>query len=243
MSIALTWLTLSRYLHVRILALRPVLLTIVTSATLSDNATDSSSLVQQVTLQTALLCVRLAEQAIDVIYDRLSNTTRLELSMSEWWYNIMYIYNAGTVIIAARILPAISNEISATTLERTWRKARLVLQSYQTYGNNTNRLLVILDQLYERVNEAREGQGQTQSTFANSGEQSATEEALEGSRTESSTQPSVSAMEDTASSAASPDMDEVFSSINAMDLNFNWNDMSWLQHGVVDVDDPQHEPR
>ena len=157
-------------------------------------------------------------------------------------FTIMYIYNAATVVIAARMLPGSLNESSTATLERIWQRARLILRGYEAYGNNTSRMLLVLEQLYERVDELCQGQERTRSVFASSGEQSDAEGPSEESTVGSSSRPFIPVMEDITSSATSPDVDEVFSNINAMELNFDWNDSSWLQYGGPGMDETQPHP-
>ena len=103
--------------------------------------------------QAALLCIKLAQDAVNIIFDRLPESPAQEACLSEWWYNIMYIYTSGTILVAAQVMPDVSNDYLSSPLVESWNKIRRIFQFYQNRRNNINRLLAMLELLYNRVPE------------------------------------------------------------------------------------------
>jgi hypothetical protein len=104
--------------------------------------------------QAALLCIKLAQDAVDIIFDRLPESPIQGGCLSEWWYNIMYIYTAGTILVAAQVMPDVpSDQLLSGPLVESWNKIRRIFQIYQNRRSNISRLLAMLELLYNRVPE------------------------------------------------------------------------------------------
>ena len=43
--------------------------------------------------------------------------------LSAWWYNVLFLYASGSVLIAARLNDAILREVSEDAVLDSWRKA------------------------------------------------------------------------------------------------------------------------
>ncbi|KAJ5167560.1 uncharacterized protein N7482_006341 [Penicillium canariense] len=68
-----------------------------------------------------------------------------------WWYNILYIYTAATVLIAGRLCSAILAEIPDSSITRSWDCALEILRKYQSYSTSARRCVAALEILYEQV--------------------------------------------------------------------------------------------
>lgn len=143
-----------RFLHVRILNLRPILSTFVSlewsspTADVADQDEDTSffgnALIFRIGLQCSVICVQNAIEAIHVVHQHLNNA-------SEWWYNIMYLYTAATIIIAARLQPLILADVSEDAIDQAWREAVTTLKKYELYGKVVRRLLATIQLLAQQI--------------------------------------------------------------------------------------------
>ncbi|KAL4899620.1 hypothetical protein BDW74DRAFT_189000 [Aspergillus multicolor] len=142
----------ARFLHVRMLLFRPILSKYCTSR---DTATDplialTDSFPQRVALQCSIICVNVAREIIDLIYGNIpSDGTSGPLPA--WWYNILYVYTAATVIIASRLCPPILDEVTEAAITRSWNDALEILRKYQSYSTSARRCVAALEILYERA--------------------------------------------------------------------------------------------
>lgn len=139
----------------RIVNLRPLLSAFIhaEAATAEADRPTEDILTYRYAHQAALLCIKLAQDAIDMIFDRLSEDPAEDPCLSEWWYNIMYIYAAGTVLVAAQVMPDLVEDQLTRPLAESWARIRHVFKIYQTRRNNILRLLAMLELLYHRVPE------------------------------------------------------------------------------------------
>jgi hypothetical protein len=142
-----------RFLHIRILNLRPVLASFVAAdlSDLEESQLFGIPLSYRLALQCSIVCVQNAQEAISTIQSRIADAPGVVGQLSEWWYNIMFIYTAATILIAARLHSAISTEIPNTSIMESWRQAIFVLKRYESFGVNVKRLLVALEILFQQV--------------------------------------------------------------------------------------------
>ncbi|GKZ24112.1 hypothetical protein AbraIFM66951_008925 [Aspergillus brasiliensis] len=68
-----------------------------------------------------------------------------------WWYNILYVYTAATVLIAGRLCPAILEEVTEAAITQSWENALEVLRRYHSHSTSARRCVAALEILYERV--------------------------------------------------------------------------------------------
>ncbi|CAG7920223.1 unnamed protein product [Penicillium olsonii] len=143
----------ARFLHVRILLFRP---TLSRYCTIRDNmASDSlipmhDSFPHRVALQCSIICVKAAQESIQLIYNNVpSDGTGGPLPA--WWYNVLYVYTSATVLIAGRLCSAILAEVSEESITQSWNQALEILTKYQSYSTSARRCTAALEILYEQV--------------------------------------------------------------------------------------------
>ncbi|KAJ5378411.1 hypothetical protein N7509_011530 [Penicillium cosmopolitanum] len=143
----------ARFLHVRILLFRPILSKYCTMReSLRRNSTIaiSDSLPHRVALQCSIICVKVAQESIEMIYNNVPGDGTGG-PLPAWWYNILYIYTAATVLIAGRLCSTISEEITDSSMTRSWNCALDILRKYQSYSFSARRCVAALEILYEQV--------------------------------------------------------------------------------------------
>ena len=144
-----------RYLHVKILLLRPILSRFVTSsAAESQEATAAlGSLPYRIALQCSVVCVKTAQEAIEQIHSRLPADPNNIGPLAAWWFNVLFIYTAATVLVAARLQSAILSEISEDAIALSWQHAIEILNRYEAFGASAQRVVATLQILYDKVPE------------------------------------------------------------------------------------------
>jgi|SRR2546423_3790712 len=147
--------TFHRFLHVKILLLRPILSRFVTSSdTEPAEATSvSGSLPYRIALQCSVVCVKTAQEAVEHIYSRLPADPNDIGPLAPWWFNILFIYTAATVLVAARLRSAIVSEISEDAIAQSWRHAIEILNRHEAFGASAQRVVATLQILYDKVPE------------------------------------------------------------------------------------------
>ncbi|RDW80270.1 hypothetical protein BP6252_04908 [Coleophoma cylindrospora] len=94
-------------------------------------------------LQCAIVCVKVAQEAIDTIHKR-ETTGICSEALSPWWYNVLFLYTSATVLIAARLSPLILAEVSEESVLDMFRKAMEVLNRYKAFGTSVHLLTIML---------------------------------------------------------------------------------------------------
>lgn len=133
--------------------LRPILSNYVTSDFYRGQQSTSfeSSLSGRIFLQCAILCVQVAQEAIETIYREKGKRVGDVGSLSAWWYNVLFLYTAATVLIAARLSSPILAEVSEESILDGWRKAMEILMEYGVFGKSICRLTTTLRLLFDAV--------------------------------------------------------------------------------------------
>ncbi|KAL5340262.1 fungal-specific transcription factor domain-containing protein [Aspergillus crustosus] len=142
----------ARFLHVRMLLFRPVLSKYCTSRDIASDPLISlnDSFPHRLAVQCSIICVKVAQEVVELIYANIpSDGTSGPLPA--WWYNILYVYTAATVLIASRLCPAILEEVSEPAITRSWNCALEILRKYQSYSTSARRCVAALEILYEQV--------------------------------------------------------------------------------------------
>ncbi|KAJ9488305.1 hypothetical protein VN97_g5000 [Penicillium thymicola] len=143
----------ARFLHVRMLLFRP---TLSKYCAIRDNATadplisTNDSFPHRVALQCSIICVKAAQESIQLIYNNVP-ADGTGGPLPAWWYNILYVYTSATVLIAGRLCSAILAEIKETSIAQSWNYALEVLRKYQGYSTSARRCVAALEILYEQV--------------------------------------------------------------------------------------------
>jgi hypothetical protein len=140
-------------LHVRLLLLRTVLSTFITSE-FQDRAGSiplDNLLSHRVHLQCAIVCVKTALEAINTIRKATAESSIGSNTSSAWWYNVLYLYTSATVLIAARLSSEILADVSEDAVLEAWHTAVHILEQYSAIGASIKRLTTTLRLLSEAV--------------------------------------------------------------------------------------------
>ena len=142
-----------RYLHVRLLLLRPVLSNFITSDFHDGERSVplGSLLSYRISLQCAIVCVKVAQEAIDTIYRGKAANAGDVGHLSAWWFNVLFLYSSATVLIAARLSPSVRADVSEESILDSWRKAVEVLDEYGVFGSSIPHLTTTLRLLFDAV--------------------------------------------------------------------------------------------
>ncbi|EXJ68748.1 uncharacterized protein A1O5_08542 [Cladophialophora psammophila CBS 110553] len=142
-----------RFLHVRLLSLRPVLSAFITFDNYEKQAHPclETFLSRRVIFQCCLVCVKVAQESIDLIDKRRTEDPGAATNLAAWWYNVLFLYTSATVLVAARISPFILAEISESTILDSWRKVMEGLDHFSVFGSSIKRLVTTLKLLFETV--------------------------------------------------------------------------------------------
>lgn len=114
-----------------------------------NSATDA--LPHRIALQCSILCVKTAQEVIQLIH---SNTPSNGLSsgpLPAWWYNILFVYSAATVLVAARLRFSIVAEITEPGISSSWDHALDILKRYQHYSISAQKCVAALEILRDKV--------------------------------------------------------------------------------------------
>lgn len=110
-----------------------------------------SLLSQRLLLQCAIVCVKVALEAIDIVCAEGSTKVGEMGNVSAWWDCVLYLYTSATILIAARLSPAILSEISEDLILEGWRKAMEALERYGSLNPTITRLTATQRLLFEAV--------------------------------------------------------------------------------------------
>ena len=139
-----------RYLHVKILLLRPILSRFVISPE-DDFHTAGSTLPYRIALQCSIICTQTAQEAIEHIHSKLPLDPGAVGSLAAWWFNVYFIYTAATVLLAARLRPTITAEVSDEAIIKSWNQAIEVLNRYEKFSASAGRMVATLQILFDKV--------------------------------------------------------------------------------------------
>ncbi|GAQ10251.1 hypothetical protein ALT_7572 [Aspergillus lentulus] len=143
----------ARFLHVRMLLFRPILSKYCTARDITpqDPLTSvNDSFPQRVAQQCSIICVKVAQEVIELIHSNIPADGSAG-PLPAWWYNILYVYTAATVLIAGRLRSAILEEVTEPAISRSWNCALEILRSYHSYSSSARRCVAALEILYEKV--------------------------------------------------------------------------------------------
>lgn len=145
----------NRYLHIRLLGLRPVLSAYVAAETSNADITSTFGgvLTQRIALQCAIVCISIAQETIDLAYTRRSGDPTAVGPIAAWWYNVLFVYTAATVLIAGKLCPSILTEITEQSISRSWHRAIEILEHYQSFGPVIKQLVAAQHVLFNTLPE------------------------------------------------------------------------------------------
>jgi hypothetical protein len=138
---------------VRLLALRPVLSSLIAyNGGSSDNSANfGTNLSYRIAHQCAIVCIKIAQEAIDLVHQYKSTQWATTGFIAAWWYNVLFVYSAATVLVAARVRPLWQSEISEAAILQSWRRAINILETYKDYSKSIPKLIVTLQMLFKQV--------------------------------------------------------------------------------------------
>ncbi|KAF2844119.1 hypothetical protein T440DRAFT_512370 [Plenodomus tracheiphilus IPT5] len=144
-----------RFLHIRLLALRPLLSAYLGSESggSSGEAPKKVSLSERIAAQCSVVCVEVAQEMIDFDYKRRPSNANLVGRTAAWWQNALFIYSAATVLVAARLSPSIMSEISEDSIMQSWSLAIEVLKSFQVFNPLIQRCISALELIHRVIPE------------------------------------------------------------------------------------------
>lgn len=93
----------------------------------------------------------MAKEAIDTVYTHKPGTPGDMGPLAPWWWNVLFLYTAATVLIAARLSPATLAEVSEESVLDRWKKAVELLEGFAVYGSSIPRLISTLRLLFDAV--------------------------------------------------------------------------------------------
>ncbi|TGO59235.1 hypothetical protein BOTNAR_0166g00030 [Botryotinia narcissicola] len=139
-----------RYLHIQLLLLTPILQQLIDTEfqKKTERIRLGSLLSHRISLQCAILCVKIAQEAIDTIHIRETSGSN---EISPWWCDVIFLYKSATVLIAGSLYPSTVAEISETALHERFYNATAILRQYTTFNPSILRLVTILDILFQIV--------------------------------------------------------------------------------------------
>ncbi|PYH96647.1 putative C6 transcription factor [Aspergillus ellipticus CBS 707.79] len=148
----------ARFLHVRMLLFRPILSKYCTARDVTGASGPLISLCDsfphRVALQCSIICVKVAQEVIGLIHGNLP-ADGSPGPLPAWWYNILYVYTAATVLIAGRLCPAILEEVTEVAITQSWNYALEILRKYHSLSTSARRCVAALEIVYERVTAER----------------------------------------------------------------------------------------
>ncbi|KAL4737931.1 hypothetical protein BDV11DRAFT_206398 [Aspergillus similis] len=136
----------ARFLRARILLFRPALISYCirggsTSGTELFDANDFS-LAEAMLTECSRICFRVAQELIEIYDRRLSRQSALG-PLPNWWYSVLYVYNATMMI-----LDGITKEPKAY---QAWHAALRVLRCYSVVADSAKRCVAVLEILCEKL--------------------------------------------------------------------------------------------
>ncbi|KAK2612664.1 hypothetical protein QQS21_001281 [Conoideocrella luteorostrata] len=140
-----------RLLHARILLFRPLLAQFCFKR--EGNGLESAtieSLADRLVVQCSNLCLRASHQMIHVIHANLDRTT-VTGPLPSWWYCVLYVYTAATVLLAERLQPVIAEGVSEYSTVNSWKYAMEILQAYARVGNSARTCTAMLQTLSSHI--------------------------------------------------------------------------------------------
>ncbi|KAJ6781282.1 hypothetical protein PWT90_05041 [Aphanocladium album] len=134
-----------RFLHARILLLRPILsLVCLPNGTVES---DTERLANRLHKQCALECVATARATIKIFFDHQVSDGTVGL-LPAWWYRLYYLFSASTVLIAAKLRPDV---FPAEEINQSWEQAIHVFETLQHVSQSAQKCVTALRILSTKI--------------------------------------------------------------------------------------------
>ncbi|CDK26260.1 unnamed protein product [Kuraishia capsulata CBS 1993] len=136
----------ARYLHLKIMLYRPILLP--DSRIYNDSVKRrGSELYRGAKEMTSKACVDSAIQLVSLLHTHMNRPFLLPAS----WYNVFYIYTSAMVLLAAKLQTNVSDLFQPKVLRTTWKNALGMLGNVQTRSGSALGCLKILTEMHKRI--------------------------------------------------------------------------------------------
>jgi hypothetical protein len=110
-----------------------------------------SLLTHRTSLQCAIVCAKISQEAIDIIFrEEVADAGKVG-SLAAWWDNVLYVYTSATILIAARLSTSVLADVLEESLFDGLRKAVQILDRYKLFSASIPRLTATLRLLVEVV--------------------------------------------------------------------------------------------
>jgi hypothetical protein len=141
------------YLHVRILLYRPALSNFAAAQDSQQQRREGSdsTLSWYLRFRSSVSCVQAAIDAIQMIQSHLPTSINATGLLPAWWYNVLYIYTAATVLLAAIRSPALEEEFLPEYILESWRSAVVVLRRYRAFSPSVRKSITALEMLFDQI--------------------------------------------------------------------------------------------
>ena len=143
-----------RHRHIRILLFRPVLSRFCSPhETHSPSTSLEDSLFWKIALQCSVSCVQTSLETIEFLDRNMSEKDAAELDefLPAWWYSIFYLYTAATVLVAARLQPAIIAEVSEKAIMDGWHNVMKIFKHFSGYSRHATRCAAAVSVFFDKV--------------------------------------------------------------------------------------------
>ncbi|KAH6994962.1 fungal-specific transcription factor domain-containing protein [Ilyonectria destructans] len=153
----------ARYLHVRLVMLRPVLsvlsgLASDSSKALQDNESFNTNMRQGMLVKAANLCVSVAQELVNLITVNLNAECDL---LPAPWYNVFYIHSCALVLILGLLCsPEYIKSVDESSLTSSWNRCLDFLREYSPRSRSARQCSKILESVEREVFSYRNGDSQ-----------------------------------------------------------------------------------
>lgn len=134
-----------RFLHARILLLRPILSLVCLPQ--STEESDTERLANRLHKQCAMECVATARATIQIFYDHQVSDGTVGL-LPAWWYRLYYLFSASTVLIAAKLRPDV---FPSDELHQSWEQSVHVFEALQKVSQSAQKCVAALRILSTKI--------------------------------------------------------------------------------------------
>ena len=138
----LTWSL--RFIHGRIALFRPMLAQYCLSR--GDNASSKSGINKLLMKDCAMLCVENAQSLISLV-DECCRATTGGIGVLPWWFRLLYLHVAGTVLIAAEF----QGTLHTTALSESWGRMMAVFRSHEHLSPFVSQCINTFETLWSKV--------------------------------------------------------------------------------------------
>ncbi|KAK0112702.1 hypothetical protein ONS95_014439 [Cadophora gregata] len=145
----------ARFLHARILILRPILsrFCLPQSRPLYAGTILDESVGERMSFQCSALCLTAAHNLIGHISTHFRSRGKIGM-LPAWWYCIFYIYTASTIFLTSRLRPALEQSSPIYSIAESWSSAIEMLKALCCHGELAERCVAALEILSATISAA-----------------------------------------------------------------------------------------